>query len=284
MKFQPREHRVSVEIDDVSSLPKMYSRRTLPFFFSYQELFCDFNRSRVRKGRMRSGACLRLEFCLTGLPVLRGASCLPPHPPPHLFFIRIVLCCVFSFARLGVKIQVPFFLRLPVFRPRSLLPFRHSSVSVFWGVFFCSSLVFVFCFELYPLLILLVFFLLSICFLVISPELFFLSSNCLIKKQKNVKKIMYLLNHILIVKTITFFVGLQSADLWQRSFNSTKSFVFMFALKITGAQLPCPFISLLSVSASLSLSVSVSLEHKTRSLVCGSDMYAFCVLSPPPPF
>lgn len=128
MKFQPREHRVSVEIDDVSSLPKMYSRRTLPFFFSYQELFCDFNRSRVRKGRMRSGACLRLEFCLTGLPVLRGASCLPPHPPPHLFFIRIVLCCVFSFARLGVKIQVPFFLRLPVFRPRSLLPFRHSSL------------------------------------------------------------------------------------------------------------------------------------------------------------
>ena len=235
------------------------------FFFLYQELFCDFNLSRVRKGRMRSGACLRLEFCLTGLPVLRGASCLSPPHTPHLFFIRIVLCCVCSFARLGVKIQVPFFLRLPVFRPRSLLPFRHSSVSVFFCFFPSSSLVFVF--ELYPLLILLVFFLL-ICFLVISPELKLFQYLIYLF-------LWYLLNHIPIVK-ITFFVGLQSADIWQRSFNSTKSFVFMFALKITGAQLPCPFISLLSVSASLS--VSVSLERKTGSLVCGSDMYAFCVL------
>lgn len=139
MKFQPRELRVSVEIDDVPSLPNMYSRRTLPFFFLYQELFCDFNLGRVRKGRMRSGACLRLEFCLTGLPVLRGASCLsPPTHTPSVFYSHCFVLCVFicQTGRKNPSSFLPPFAGVSAALPPAISAFISLRVFLFFSFFF----------------------------------------------------------------------------------------------------------------------------------------------------
>lgn len=109
------------------------------FFFLYQELFCDFNLSRVRKGRMRSGACLRLEFCLTGLPVLRGASCLsPPTHTPSVFYSHCFVLCVFicQTGRKNPSSFLPPFAGVSAALPPAISAFISLRVFLFFSFFF----------------------------------------------------------------------------------------------------------------------------------------------------
>lgn len=95
MKFQPRELRVSVEIDDVPSLPNMYSRRTLPFFFFVPRTILRFQPESSEKGKNALRGLPSTRILLDWFTcIARRFMFVPPHTHPicFLFALFCVVC------------------------------------------------------------------------------------------------------------------------------------------------------------------------------------------------
>lgn len=148
MKFQPREHRVSVETDDVSSLPNMYSRRTLLFSFRTKNCFAISTGvdSEWEREECAQGLAFDLNFAWLVYLYCEALHVCPPPPTPSVFLFAL-FCVVCFICQTGRKNPSSFL--SPFAGVSAALPSAISAfISLrFLGLFFCSSLVFVFVFS-----------------------------------------------------------------------------------------------------------------------------------------